>query len=568
MRLRPYQQDAIAAVEQAWATGHQDTLLVMATGGGKTNCLLHVLMSALDADPSARALVLAHRRELIEQPLDRIQHMDAEWLNRGILDRPRVGVMMAERNDADRQLTIATVQTLVSERRLRRLLDHGPITHLVIDECHHATAASYMHIWQQLRAANPNLLHLGVTATPMRADGDGLVKVYSHVAARITIADLVRDGYLVQPRWLGISTGISLKGVHSRNGDFEAGELAQRFDTPAGRAIITKAWQDYAADRRSIAFTASVAGAHDLAQAFRDIGVTAAALDGTTPKEERRRILADYKAGRIQVLANCQVLTEGFDAPGTGCVMMCRPTKSDSLYIQCMGRGLRPAMGIAQPGENCLILDFLPKETRNIVMAGDVLGLPKEVTEAVVKELDEEAEPGEVQMGFTFDGETFDSSGTPLEIIARQLDYLNSSPFAWHRRDGWMTLGLGSDNAYERILVIPPGQPSRLFGLRRAKGEYRASWAYTLLLEGDLGECGEEAQRWASRYGAGVLMSKGTNWRTGLATEGQVKFLHRLAKGDLKLRTIQGLRKGEAAELITHYQAVQALDGVLQGVGI
>src|SRR5690349_18021991 len=118
---------------------------------------------------------------------------------------------------------------------------------------------------------------------------------------------------------------------------------------------------------------------------------------------------------------------------------MCRPTRSDSLYIQCMGRGLRPALGMAPPGEDCLILDFIPEDARDIVMAGDVLGLPKEVTRAVRDE-NRDAEPGEVQAGFTFDGETFDAGGTPMEIIARELNYLDQSPYIWHRRQGLLTL--------------------------------------------------------------------------------------------------------------------------------
>src|SRR6185503_12410646 len=173
MHLRPYQTEAIAAIRNDWTT-HQDVLLVMATGGGKTQCFLQIAMDALDAEPAARCLVIAHRAELIEQPVERVRQMNSAWLMAGCLDRPRVGVVMASQNDCDRQLTIATVQTLSSEKRLARLLAYGPITHLIIDECHHACAKTYLSLWERLRAAYPGLRHLGVTATPMRADGDGL----------------------------------------------------------------------------------------------------------------------------------------------------------------------------------------------------------------------------------------------------------------------------------------------------------------------------------------------------------------------------------------------------------
>lgn len=550
MNLRPYQQTAVAAVRSAWDAGTLDTLLVAATGAGKTQMFLRLLMDELDAT-QGRALVVAHRQELIEQPRERIGQMDAAWLMAGALARPRVGVLMGQHDDCDRQLTIATVQTLASPKRRARLLSHGPITHLVVDECHHATASTYLSLWQELRDRNPQLRHLGVTATPMRADGDGLGKVYRAVAAKITIADLVKAGYLVQPRWLAISTGISLAGVHTRQGDFAQSELAERFDTPRGRQIIVQAFQQYAQQRRAIAFTASVAGAHDLAAAFVAAGVSARAVDGTTPKDERSALMAAFRRGEYQVLCNCQVATEGFDAPGTSCILMCRPTKSDSLYIQCMGRGLRPALGMAQPGEDCLILDFMPADSRNIVMAGDVLGLPKETTRLVLRE-QMDAAPGEVQAGFTFDGETFDAGGTPMEIIGRELNYLEQSPYVWHRRGGLLTLGLGAAaDAVERILVI---RDATLYGVwRRERTEL---WAARPI------PCDDpfaRAQELAEQYASQQLAGKGYSWHSAPASDGQINWLSRLARGELSRSTIAQLTKRDAADLITYYQARAAL---------
>ena len=564
MQLRPYQTDVITAVKGDWTT-HQDVLLVMATGGGKTQCFLQIAMDVLDADPSARVLVLAHREESIFQPVERVRQANNAWLMAGPRRKPRVGVVMANRNDCDRQLTIATIQTLSSKKRLAQLLSHGPITHLIIDECHHACARTYVVLWEALRAAYPALRHLGVTATPLRADGDGLSRVYGHVSARVTIADLVRDHYLVQPRWLGIATDISVQGVKTQNGDFAQGQLAERFDSTVSHQLVVQAYREYAKDRRAIAFTASVAGAHALAALFRDRGVSAGAVDGTTPKDERRRLMEDFRSGRFQVLTNCQVATEGFDAPGASCVLMCRPTKSDSLYVQMMGRGLRPAgadplrPGMATAGEDCLILDFLPAETRNIVMAGDVLGLPKEVTRSVTKQ----AEPGEVQAGFTFDGDSFNTDGTPLEIVARQLDYLQASPYVWYRHDGWLTLGLGEASDHnERILAIAPdGPPWKLYGLLRPKQVDGARWRSKCIATGaDIAELGEQGNAIAARWGSSTLITKGRSWHAQGASEGQRNWLHKLARGDIKSRDIALLSKGECASLITHYQAVRFLD--------
>lgn len=570
MQLRPYQTEAVVAVKADWDADIRETLLVAATGAGKTQMFLRLLMDALDADPTARGLVVAHRKELIEQPLERIGLIDAGWLMAGVLERPRVGVIQAERRDVDRQLTIATVQSL-NPKRLAELLRHGPITHFVVDECHHATAATYLRIRQELLAVNPKLYHLGVTATPLRADGDGLSRVYQKDSARVTIADLVKLGWLVQPRWLAIDTKISIAGVHTRGGDFVASELAETFDTPNGRRIVVAAYQQYAAGRRAIAFTASVAGAHALADAFNDVGVTAAAVDGTTPPELRADILKRYKRGEILVLANCQVLTEGFDAPGTSCVLMARPTRSDSLYIQCMGRGLRPANGKAEPGEDCLVLDFIPAETRNIVMAGDVLGLPREQSQALRELLAERAAQAEdedelAQLGFTFDGERFDTSGTPLEIVARQLDYLQASRLAWFPPKGARTaddvltigLGLGSDRI-DRILAIRDGQ---LYAIWRRQGGLSDKPTYTPWVAApiDCADAYERAEELAAKHGAATLTRKDAGWRSGGISEGQQRYLQSLAKGRLKLAQIKLMSRGEAASWITHMHALGALD--------
>lgn len=565
MHLRDYQVDGIRAVNTDFDAGYTDVLGVAATGAGKTNMFLCAGMGWLDSDPAARLLIIAHRRELIDQPLERIRSIDPEWLMRGSMLRPRVGAVMAERNDYDRQLVVATVQTLASEKRLKQLLSAGPITHLIIDECHHATAQSYLTVLEGLRAANPELRHLGVTATPLRADGDGLAKVYQKDSFKITIADLVRQGYLTMPRWLGIETGISLKGVQSSGGDFVQRQLADRFDTPEARRIIVEAYTRFAAGRQAIAFTASVAGAEELARAFRVAGISADFVSGETPKDQRASILQRYRAGQIQILCNCQVLTEGFDAPSTSCVLMCRPTRSDSLYVQCMGRGLRPAMGRAQPGEDCIILDFMPVEKRNIVMAGDVLGIPKDQAEALRKLAEEEdADEGLAQLGFTFDGERFDYGGTPLEIVARQLDYLNASPFTWYRHDGWMTLGLGpGHDGNERLMAVPPGGPPwLLYGLVRPE-KSRDPWRFKVLLRSNsLDDIAEHAERVATFWANPALASKDRAWQQRPVSDGQKKYLRRLSSGEVKAAQMTTMNMGEAAALISHYQAVRELSGL------
>jgi superfamily II DNA or RNA helicase len=561
--LRDYQQRAIHNVYEQWQSGHRETLLVAATGAGKTQMYLSIGMDALDIDPGARALVIAHRRELIEQPIERIKLMNAQWLLNGSIDRPRVGVITQGRCDTDRQLTVATVQSM-NERRTTELLRHGAITHLITDEAHHVVAGGYLRLRSQLLEANPNLLHLGVTATPMRADGDGLRKVYTSVADRISIADLVRQGWLVKPRWLGVSTAVSLSGVHTRAGDYVASELADAVETESMRRLVVQSYQQYASGRRFIAFTVTVEGAHKLAEAFVEAGFRVKAIDGGTPLEERASILAAYRKGELDGLTNCQVLTEGFDAPGTSCILMCRPTRSDGLYVQCMGRGLRPARGRAEPGEDCLILDFIPADARNVVMAGDVLGIPKEQAKAIRELAEDDAEEGAVQVGFTFDGERIDASGTPLEIVARQIDYLQASTLAWYPprgtrgTDDILTVGLGRgrDNN-ERILAV---RNEQLYGLIRYPQPDDSSrygpWKVHRIEATDIYA---RAEAVAEKWGVETLMNRGTSWRGRMISEKQASYLARLARGHLKLAAIRLMTAGEAAQAITHYQALDAL---------
>lgn len=568
--LRPYQQSAIDATFAAWQQ-HQNVLGVAATGAGKTQIFLSIITSLLG--DTKRGLILAHRQELIDQPLERLRTIASEWLA-AAGERPRIGIVMADRNECGRQLTIATVQTLASQRRLDQLLAAGPIDYLIVDETHHATAPTYMKLYQALLAANPDLKVLGVTATPQRADGDGLSKIFTTVAFKITIADLVQLGWLVKPRWLGIKTGVSLAGVKSSHGDFVQSQLAVAMDTPHGQRIIVESYQKYASGRKAIAFTVGVKGAHELADKFNQAGIRAQAIDGTTPKDERRHILGEFRAGHIQVLTNCDVLSEGFDAPGTSCILMCRPTKSDSRYVQCIGRGLRPALGKALPDEDCLILDFMPADSRNVVCAGDVLGLPKAMTEAIKKEQDEQLELGDVLAGFTFDGEHFRTDGTPLDIIARQLDYLNDSPYAWHRDGDTLTLGLGpGSDGRDRILAILPinveDDQYDLYGLQRrpadgTKVNYGGQpvkwgpWQQRHIQSGTLADLGIAAQSIADKW-ATPLNEKSRSWRNQLASENQLAYLRKLAKGRIKMSLFDTMSKGQAALYINHYVALAAL---------
>lgn len=560
MQLRDYQTDAIAKTLRSWET-HTDVLGVAATGAGKTVIFIKLLTDLMDQHPGARAVILAHREELIHQPIERLRAVAGEWLMHGTLDKPRVGLLLGEQKDYDRQLTVATVQTLGRPKHLAQLLSHGTVDYLITDEAHHAVSPTYLRVRDGLRAANPELRHLGVTATPQRGDGLALANGFTDTAFTVTIADLVRSGHLVKPSWYAISTQIDLAGVKSQAGDFQTTQLAERFDTDQCRKVVVATHKEYASDRPAIAFTVSVAGAYALADAFRAAGFTAMAADGTTDKQVRRQILADFRAGKFQILINCGLWTEGLDVPEIACIHLARPTKSDGLYIQMVGRGLRPVPGKT----DCLILDYVPVDARNVAMLGDILGCPIPREQLLKQFAKKDAEPNATQIGFTFDGDDFegqgDAAGVNFQIIAKELHYLEASPWTWHRRDGLLTLGCGrGGDGRERILAI---RDNRLWGIWRegeqdAQGEWRSTgmWVARPIPTGDPFATGEQL---ASKHASQELVSKGRAWHRAPISEGQARFLASLSRGALRKAEIDVLSRGEAASVISHFQAVQAI---------
>jgi len=529
VELRAYQQEAIAAVERDWAAGERAVLVVQATGGGKTNVFCSLIARNLS---SGRALVLVHRRELVEQARDRLCALYPELA-------AVTGIVMAEQNDCAARIVFGTVQSLVSEARLASVLEHGQFTICVIDEGHHATASSYRAVLAAIDT--PALRVVGVTATPVRADETGLVEVFSKVSATHDIKTLLGLGYLVPPRWLAIQTGIDIG--KPTNGDYTAPQLANVFETDNCLDLVVSSHRKFADGRQAIAFLSSVEGAHRLADKFNASGIPAASADANTRKADRARILNGFKRGETQVLCNMGLYTEGLDVPAASCIHQVRPTKSDGLYLQMVGRGLRPFPG----KQDCLVLDYAPADSRQIVFLGDVLGAPRR--EAVVAEV---ADEDGVLGGFTFDAAGFKwLRGKATELIARQLDYLNTSPWQWYRApDGSMSLGLGlGSDENERTLFISADTPPRLWAIGKRKDEYNPRVVKLIAESDDFDALMIRADEISDRWGNTVLARKAKKWRREPASDAQLKFARRLG--------VDGANKGELAEKITHALAAR-----------
>ena len=548
--LRPYQVEARDAVLADWQQ-HKAVLGVATMGMGKTEIFLSVLREVIAADPDARALILVHRIELAEQPRDRAA---TNWP-----ELPPIGIVQADLNDCAGPITAAMVQTCAQPGRVQNILRYGAITHLIVDETHHVTAKTYLDIIKTLQDANPDLRILGVTATPMRTDGDGLRKVFSKVSFRYNIKDAIRFKALCPFTALAVELPpVTVRSTSTEDG-WNQEEMGNALDYDNVREIVFTTWKEQASDRPTIFFTSGVAQAHHLAEYFSERGVPAAAVDGTTPKDERRRILAQYHAGTVRCLMNCAVYTEGFDAPHTACVGMVRPTKSDLVYLQAVGRGLRIG---PPPKTDCLILDFCPVGLHDMRQAGDLLGKPKAVRKA------EEAakKAGLVVGAFAVDDEGKGIDGDVSEVKLRVLDMLARHNLQWTVNKALATATVSAEMTL--AMVMPqPARVAKADEVRRAgtwtpamQEMYRKLQGYSLYVslqrQGQAPEIrtvgvydSPDAARAAADEFAedhvDAIGRKAGQWRKLDATAGQINFAKRLGVWH------EGMKRGACAQAIT-----------------
>jgi DNA repair protein RadD len=328
LELRDYQNRFVADVNDACAKGERSILGVAPTGSGKTVMMAEIIRQWVGNYKSV--LVLAHRREIIQQTSDKLR---ANEIAHGI-------ILAGTVPRALERVQVASVQTL-SERAIRTdRMDLPPADLIVIDEAHHVIARTY----QKIIAGYPDAVLLGLTATPCRGDGRGLGGVFKCMIEAPQVAELVGLGHLVRSK-IYAPVKPDLKGVKTTAGDYNEKQLAKRMDTDKLVGDIVEHWLRFGERRKTVAFCTSVAHSQHLRNVFLESGVKAEHLDGSTPKAERDEILQRLARGEIEVLVNCMVLTEGWDMPEVGCGILARPTKKMGLFRQMIGRVLRPAEG-------------------------------------------------------------------------------------------------------------------------------------------------------------------------------------------------------------------------------
>lgn len=324
--LRHYQAEAVDAIMDK-LTEHRSTLLVAATGLGKTQMFSEV---ALRFMPKGPILVLAHRKELVMQAAERLH----------LVTGTRPDIEMAEEwSGNNAPIVCASLQTII--KRLERW-EPNHFSLIVFDECHHSVAKSFRKPLDHFSGAKV----LGVTATPDRGDKKALGKLFESVAYSIDIVDGIEQGYLVPIKGRSVVVEqIDLSGVSKTAGDLQVGQLDEAV-VEGVEGIVSKTLE-LEPDRQGIWFFPGVKSAELACERINAINPgTAAFVCGETPSEERDIIVKDFRSGRVQHLCNCQVATEGFDAPPASMVVIGRPTLSRALYAQMVGRGLRVLPGV------------------------------------------------------------------------------------------------------------------------------------------------------------------------------------------------------------------------------
>lgn len=394
--LRDYQTWAIEGNDRHLGINralesHKSTVCVMATGLGKSV----VMAKVLNAWDRGNVLVLAHRIELLDQMAD---HLAAELGYRPTIEQGPRG-MDIDSMFAAGHVVVGSIQSMITDRRVEKFR-RNPFGLIAIDECHRATSPSYVKLVDQYRSLDPELRVLGVTATPNRTDGTALGLVFQSVAFNMGICEGIDAGWLVDiHQKFAVVESLDLSKVPLAKNDlgetdFQQKELEALLSQEGHLHAMSRPVLDLTEDgRQAIIFTASVSHAHLWSAVLNHYRPgCAAAVDGTMGKGEggeRTEIVKRFKGGDLQFLLNFNIATEGFDAPRTAMVVMGRPTKSQLVYTQALGRCTRPLSGTvdglptAEERKDAIaasekpfatVLDFVGASRLGVVTASDVLG--------------------------------------------------------------------------------------------------------------------------------------------------------------------------------------------------
>jgi superfamily II DNA or RNA helicase len=556
LRLRDYQADTIKAVMKSWTEGVQRPAVVLPTGAGKTVVFSHLAHQFRDwrtntgggAIRPRRVVILVHRDELADQTLAKL---------RVIAPHLSLGKVKAADNDLFADVMVCSIQTLAREKRAQELLDAqsyaGPIGLTIVDECHHAVADSYRNVMAALGCYSGNTDHLavGFTATLARGDGRGLGGVWEDVVYQRSILWMISKGHLVDVRAQQVKLDdLDLGSVKKSGGDYTAKSLGEAMERAGAPEIIRQVLQEHARGRRSIlVFVPTVEMAEHTAGHLRNADIPAEVVSAKVPRPDRLKIYERFRTGRTRVIVNCMVLTEGADFPFADCAVIARPTNNEALFIQMVGRVLRPSRVTGKSDALVLLMSDGSASIRTLIdLDDDVVVAPldgESLTEAYERQEDirEEQEAaraareGRKPVAFRFKAKDLDLFGA-------------SAAYQWlSTARGIQFIPLGGNGL---ILLWPCVDQEGLWDVVWAP-EGREKWQrlHTCL---DLGM----AMAWGESEAderAALNTGKKASWRRKPASEAQVRYA-----GNLGQKVPEGARAGDVGDLISIGLASRKVD--------
>ncbi|KAJ4354209.1 putative ATP-dependent helicase IRC3 [Didymosphaeria variabile] len=569
--LREYQEECIQSVLAYLAKGHKRLGVSLATGSGKTVIFTHLIDRLPASGDASQALILAHRRELVEQAARHCalaypdKHVDIEMGN--------------NHASGAADITVASIQSIMSGDRVVKF-DPARYKLVLVDEAHHIVSQQYLDLLKHFglrHAADWNKVSVpalvGVSATFSRFDGRKLGTVIDHIVYHRDYVDMIEENWLSDVVFTTVEIKADLNRVSTTaNGDFKTAALSRAINTEHTNDLLIKAWLAKAKGRNStIVFCVDLSHVTNLTAKFRQYGIAAEFVTGDTPSRIRSARVDAFKRGNFPVLLNCGVFTEGTDIPNIDCVLLARPTKSRNLLVQMIGRGMR-----LHPGkENCHIIDMVSALSTGVISTPTLFGLdPDEIIEkASTKDLMalKERKEGESKR-----------EKEAADIAARSLSAKPSGSITFTDYDSVHDLiaDTSSDNVIRRMsefawvavgedrfvlstngghyLAIEPtgedGQSFRVKHYRKLPSGVQSKSPYAtpkVVAEGDTFEhVVHAADTFAAEAFEFIWISENQLWRRSQASQTQVDFLNKFRPEEDHLKP-KDLTKGKAGDMIT-----------------
>jgi superfamily II DNA or RNA helicase len=536
VKPRPYQAEALEALEIDWAAGLRRCGVSAATGTGKTVMMAHLAHRYA----RGRVLILVNRDELVHQTVDKLVRVD---------NSVSVGVVKAHENSAWASIVVASVQTACRPKRLAQL---GKFALIICDEAHLSVTPQWLTVLGGLGALDEGteVRTAGFSATWTRADTRKLGDVWQKISFELPIDWAIEQGFLVRPRGFFIRTAVDLDGVRQTAGDYDAKDLGEKLSRESVREAIVAGYVTHAAARSGVVFAPTVAAGEYFRAGFEGVGITTGGLYGTTSREDSKRLHKLHRAGDVQILVSCVRLSVGWDAPWCSAGVIARPTTHEGLFTQMVGRLLRVHCE-RHPGDTC----ECPDRKRNAVILDPTGVLYRHSLNGIIDlSQSEPREPRDEDDEREFEArepvESAPDEGLRAKVTGYETIDLVRSEVPWLRTHGGIVFSHERPPAEAVRFVLGPGQhpyPWWSVGRWPLAGDERPSWIATQLPD----------ERAALRYLADRRTVPGTTLRRRAATAKQRKMARAVGAPVARQQTC-----GELFDAIRIELASQALDTV------